>query len=111
MKAVAKVDAGICGFQTMIQANSTDNQHVTFTIQSDCEKIQTVAANLQGEEPIDAYSEIDSRTPSKIMETVSKTLIGCCSGCVVPVGFYKSMQIAAKLALPKDIEIKIEAFD
>ncbi|MGB9596019.1 MAG: DUF6951 family protein [Candidatus Poribacteria bacterium] len=32
---------------------------------------------------------------------------GCCSGCAVPVGIFKSMQVAAMLALPMDISIKI----
>ena len=38
MKTMAVVDAGICGFQTRIHADSDDAQNVTFKIVSGCEK-------------------------------------------------------------------------
>jgi hypothetical protein len=41
------------------------------------------------------------------MNTVRESLKGCCAGCAVPVGIFKSMQAAAGLALPKDITITI----
>jgi hypothetical protein len=41
------------------------------------------------------------------MTAVKETLTGCCAGCAVPVGLFKAMQVAAGLALPKDITIKL----
>lgn len=32
------IDAGICGFKTRVDADSSDNQHVSFKIESDCDK-------------------------------------------------------------------------
>jgi hypothetical protein len=31
----------------------------------------------------------------------------CCAGCAVPAGLFKAMQVAAGLALPKDITIRL----
>jgi len=42
-----------------------------------------------------------------VMATVREHLKGCCAGCAVPVGIFKGMQVAAGLALPKDITIKM----
>ena len=41
------------------------------------------------------------------MPLVRANLHGCCAGCAVPVGLFKAMQVAAGLALPKDIEIAL----
>ena len=38
-----------------------------------------------------------------------REMFHCCSGCAVPVGIFKGMQVAAGLALPKDIRIAIAA--
>ena len=32
---------------------------------------------------------------------------GCCEACVVPVAICKAMQVAANLALPKDVVVEI----
>ena len=43
-----------------------------------------------------------------IHQAVRSTLKGCCSGCAVPVGIFKAMQVAAGLALPAPLSIHIE---
>lgn len=105
----AKVDiaAGICGFRTVATAFAEDSQSVTFAITSDCEKIQGLAGKLAQAGPLDAYQEINPATPSVLMRTVRDHLCGCCAGCVVPAGLFKAMQVAAGLALPRDITIQI----
>ena len=106
---IAKVDiaAGICGFRTVATVTADDSQAVAFTINSDCEKIQKLAAKLTQAGPIDAYQEISPESPSVLMQTVRDNLCGCCAGCAVPAGLFKAMQVAAGLALPKDIIIKL----
>jgi hypothetical protein len=42
---------------------------------------------------------------------VRATLKGCCAGCAVPAGLFKAMQVAAGLALPKDINIRLTKED
>ena len=101
------MDAGVCGFHTTILTQSPDDQDVSFEITSDCAKIRGVAEALKTHGPVDAYAEINPAGQSAVMGIVRDNLKGCCAGCAVPVGLFKGMQLAAGLALPKDISIKI----
>ena len=107
MKATVEVDAGVCGFHTVATVISPDNQNVSFEVQSDCEKIRAVGEHLKGKGTIDAYQEISPAREGVLMQTVRSTLKGCCVGCAVPSGLFKAMQVAAGLALPKDITIRL----
>jgi len=107
MMATAKIDAGVCGFQTEVTASSEDGMFVEFEVTSDCEKIRGLGEALAARSPINAYEEISPASESVVMATVRECLKGCCAGCAVPVGIFKSMQAAAGLALPKDITITI----
>ena len=104
-----EINAGICGFVTNAKVASEDSQNVTFDVESQCEKIAMLGNNLSAKGPIDAYQEINPDGNSVLMGTVRETLKGCCAGCAVPVGLFKAMQVAASIALPKDISIRINA--
>ncbi len=99
-----KVEAGICGFVTEIEANSEDSQHVSFKVNTDCEKIKNLSEKLNS---FDAYNEIKEGFDGELFKVIMEELKGCCSGCAVPVGLFKSMQVAAMVALPKNISITI----
>jgi len=107
MKAIAEIDAGVCGFRTSAKVSSEDSQYVVFEVTSDCENIRRLAIAVKDREPIDAYQEISPAAEGILMSAVRATLRGCCAGCVVPAGLFKAMQVAAGLALPKDINIKL----
>ena len=107
MMATAQIDAGVCGFHTTSKATSEDGMLVEFEVQSDCEKLRGFAEALVAKGPINAYEEISPVGDSVVMATVRDCLNGCCAGCAVPVGLFKSMQVASGLALPKDIAIQI----
>ena len=111
MKANVEIDAGICGLQTKAQIVSNDGQNITFDVTTNCEKIVRLAQILREKGHIDAYQEISPGGPAVIMTAVKETLTGCCAGCAVPVGLFKAMQVAAGLALPKDINIKLTKED
>lgn len=104
MQARALIRAGICGFATTVVAVSDDDQNVTFEISSDCEKIRQLADRIP---PVDSYSEIGAGFDGAVHQAVRETLRGCCSGCLVPCGVFKSMQVAAGLALPAPASIEI----
>ena len=99
-----RVEAGICGFVTEIEASSEDSQHVSFKVDTDCEKIKNLSEKLTS---YDAYNEIKEGFDGELFKVIREELKGCCSGCAVPVGLFKSMQVAAMLALPKNISITI----
>jgi hypothetical protein len=104
MTAEVNIQAGICGFQTKVTSTSDDDQMVTLKIKSDCDKIRELAAAIDARNPLDGYQEL---MVSQILTTATAQLKGGCAGCVVPAGIFKAMQVAAGLAMPKDIEIKI----
>jgi len=60
---------------------------------------------------VDAYAEIQAGFAGQIHEAVKGALKGCCSGCVVPSGVFKAMQVAAGLALPADAGLRFGARD
>ena len=59
-------------------------------------------------EPVDAYSQLNPDGDNFAVALCRTSLKGCCSGCAIPVGLFRAMQVAAGLALPKDVHIQIE---
>ena len=99
------INAGVCGFTTTVTAESDDMQNVSFHVESDCENIRKLAANLP---VVDGYEEIGLGFDGAIYRVVRENLRGCCAGCVVPCGIFKSMQVAAGLALPAPVSMDIK---
>lgn len=108
MKCSARIEAGVCGFQTTVTADSPDEQMVTLSIASDCDKIAGLAAALNAK-PIDGYQEIAAGFGGVVLSAAREKLSGCCAGCAVPAAIFKAVQVAARTALPRDIEIKLSA--
>lgn len=101
----ATVRAGVCGFTSVITATSDDMQNVSFAVETDCETIKKLAASLP---VVDGYTEIGAGFDGGLHQAFRATFSGCCSGCAVPVGIFKAMQVAAGLALPSPVSIEIE---
>lgn len=104
MTAKASIYAGVCGFRTSITATSDDSQHVQFQVQSDCSKITEMAEGLP---TVDGYQEIADGFDGAVHGRVREVLRGCCSGCIVPPGLFKCMQVAAGLALPVNPTVEL----
>lgn len=107
MKATAHIEAGICGFKTCIQADGDELQNVTFTITSDCEKAGRFGEALIAKGPVDGYEEICTGSDGVVLTTAREYIKGCCAACAVPIGAFKAMQVAAGVALPKDVTLTI----
>ena len=107
MKSTIAVDAGICGFQTRIHAESDDMQTVTFRIASACAKASKFGEALAAKGPVDGYAELGAGADGVVLTTARETLKGCCAACAVPIGAFKAMQVAAGVALPKDVTLRI----
>lgn len=105
---VTKIAAGICGFHTTAHARSDDMQNVTLEVTSTCEKISAMAAGLG---IIDAYQEIGAGFDGIVLTAARATLRGCCAGCVVPAGLFKTVQVAGGVALPAVASITMERED
>ena len=107
MKVNVNIDAGVCGFHTRVTATSQDGQFVGFNIETGCDTIRKLADAIKEKDKVDAFTEINPGNESVILTSARSTLKGCCAGCAVPVGVFKAMQVAAGLALPKDIKIEM----
>jgi hypothetical protein len=102
------IHAGVCGFVTEVWATADDEARVTLEIASPCGNIQRLAACLSA---VDAYHEIGSGFDGEVLGAARATLKGCCSSCVVPNGIFKTMQIAAELALPRDVGMQFRVLE
>ncbi len=100
------IRAGVCGFCTEVTARSEDGQNVSLEIASDCEKIRGLAESLKS--PIDAYQEIGDGFDGVVLTATRAKLKGCCAGCAVPSGIFKTVQVAGGVALPASVSIAIE---
>ena len=107
MKTLVVADAGICGFQTRIHTESDDSQNVTFKIASECEKARAFGEALIAKGPVDGDTESGAGADGVILTTARERLKGCCAACAVPVGAFKAMQVAAGVALPKNVTLTI----
>jgi hypothetical protein len=107
--AWVRIDAGICGFVTEVQAASEDRQHVTIRVTSGCPDVIRLARKFEGE-TFDAYQEIGPcAQPGSMYETRIMRLCGSLPhvACPVPAGICKSVEVAAGLALPRDAHIQV----
>ncbi len=98
-----RIDAGICGFQTAIEAHSEDGQNVSLTIKSGCPDIMRMAESLKS---VDAYTAVFGKmTESPVYKLAAEH----CShaACPVPMGILKTIEVECSLALPKDVSVKI----
>jgi hypothetical protein len=98
------IQAGICGFRTTVRARSDDSQNVSLEIASTCEKIGALARELG---TIDAYREIGAGFGGVVHQAAIRHLQGCCAGCIVPSGVFKTVQVAGAVALPAPATITI----
>jgi hypothetical protein len=100
--AKTEIFAGICGFSTTVLATQ-EGEVCKLDIQSQCDAIQRMAADLTEVEP---FREISFR---RNMPQTMEAAIKYCkhAACPVPVGIIKAVEVAAGLALPADVTIKV----
>jgi hypothetical protein len=106
MRSRAEICAGVCGFATTVVADAPDEQMVALTITTNCDTIARLAEALMGQQ-IDAYQEISKGFNGAVLSAARAHLSGCCAGCAVPPGIFKSVQAAARVALPRSVSIEL----
>jgi hypothetical protein len=100
--AKAEIFAGNCGFTTQVEA-VMDGKVCKIQITSECAAIRKLAEELTEVNP---YNEISfKRAMPKIHELAHKHCAH--AACPVPSGITKAVEVEAKLALPKDVTIKL----
>ncbi|MCL5109234.1 MAG: hypothetical protein M1401_10280 [Chloroflexi bacterium] len=103
-KALVTVEAGICGFVTRIAAEMDEEGMVGVTIESDCQNCRGLARDFP---KIDPYGLLRGKAKDNaIFAAVARHPLH--QACAVPIGISKAVEVAAALALPRDVHIKIE---
>ena len=103
-RARATIDGGICGFQTRVLADADDSFDVRYSIETDCPRVLSYAAELGA---VNALVELALRHDATVLAAARDERHGACVGCVIAAGIYKTMQAAAGLALPAESRIDV----
>ncbi len=98
----AKIISGICGFTTDVEVRMSGSDCI-LSIESDCQAIQRLAAELC---QVDPFREITFRGDGPL--TLQLAVKHCPHpACPVPVGIIKAVEVEAGLALSADVTIEI----
>ena len=103
--ATADIHSGICGFITTVKAlaDEEDPRRVKLTITSNCTAVQRLASRLS---EVDPFREFTFRGAGpQTLQCAAENLTH--AACPVPSGIIKAVEVAAGLALPADVSIKI----
>jgi len=103
---VAKVEvfSGICGFKTKIVALPGEKRSVELTLESECPNIRKIIDSIGIVYP---FKELFGKLHESEVYKVTSSAIPHPS-CPVPAAVLKAVEVAAGLALPKDVHIAIE---
>jgi len=100
--AKSEISSGVCGHTTTVEA-TMDGKVCRLHITSSCKAIQQLAEELP---EVDPMKEISAKRATP--KTLEMGLKHCYhAACPVPVGIIKAVEVASRLALPKDVVIKI----
>lgn len=101
-----KIDPGVCGLITTVEAESEDGMEVTLKVKSGCESIRKMFEELG--DTFDAY-ELCLGKPGTgpLYEYAQEHFPGHCA-CPAIAGITKAVEVACRLALPKNASITFE---
>ena len=73
------------------------------------EKAKKFGESLASKGPVDGYAEIGAGAEGTVLTTARESLKGCCAACAGTIGAFKALQVAAGVALPKDVTLKMSS--
>ena len=105
-----QIQAGICGFSTIVKTEKKTGHTVVFTLQSECVNWQKFNDILGGKELNMIEELFKNRATGKVDSQVLNTALEMVPhiSCPVISGLLKSLEVCAGLALPKDASIVFE---
>jgi hypothetical protein len=101
--ARVEVQAGICGFKSNILITAEDEDIVHIKFSTTCPNMKPLEKELI---KADAMKECFSKVgESEIYQTCRKYCRH--SACPIPMAIIKGIEVASRLALPKNVEVRI----
>jgi hypothetical protein len=103
--ATVEIDAGVCGHATTVKATRGEGHSVKIAIESDCPQVRSLDAEI---DEVDALQQIGLR---KGLPPVLQIAYARCAhaACPVPAGVIKAIEVAAGLALPRDVSMRVSS--
>jgi hypothetical protein len=108
MDVRAEIQAGVCGFETVVKAHSDDGLVVRLCIQSDCPKVVAMANELT---ELDAMGEVLTKSLVEATPALLAAKHRLHASCLVPVGILKVVEASAGLALPTTSTVALTRVD
>lgn len=100
--AKAEIEAGACGFKSVVTA-WMEGKTCRISIQSECKAVERLGEALS---EVDPFQEITFRREGPL--TLRMASQYCTHpACPVPSGILKAVELAAGLNLPSDVSIKL----
>lgn len=99
---MTKVDVkpGSCGFSVSISADKGPGKAISVTIQTDCEMVQKMAADIK---TLDRFTALARFTTNPVYHAAAKHLKH--AACPVPSAILKAIEVEAGLNVAKDATI------
>jgi uncharacterized protein DUF6951 len=104
----AEIQAGACGFGTVVLAGSADGMTVQLRIDSDCPKVMAMANELA---EVQAMDEVLTKPLVETTPALLATKHRLHSSCPLPIGILKAVEAAAGLALPATCTVVLSRMD
>lgn len=101
-----KIDPGVCGLRTNVEAVSEDGMEVKVKVHSACKAVQKMMEELG--EDYDAYEVCLSKPGDNVFYEYASENFPVHAACPVISGIIKCMEAECKLALPQNVEIIFE---
>ena len=101
--ADVEVFSGVCGFNTVIQAETGGKYKATIHIESACPHVTKLAEKINGLGEVNAMNELFKKGQSQILASCTEILPHVT--CPVSVGILKALEACTGMALPKDATI------
>jgi hypothetical protein len=98
------VDAGICGFRSVVEARKRGEDTVSITIESECTQISQLNKTLGSMALTDIFTQA-GRNPVFARAQEAR----CHVTCSVPVAILKCAEVELGMALPRDASITFES--
>lgn len=101
-----KIEPGICGLNTHVEAVSEDGMGVTVSVVSSCKAVQKMFEDLGND--FDAYEICLSKPGQNPLYNYASEHFPGHASCPTIAGIIKCIEVECKLALPKTVQITFE---
>lgn len=102
-----KIEPGVCGLITHVEAESEDGMDVAIKISSDCKAVQQMFAALGDQ--FDAYEVCLSKPGENVFYQYASEHFPGHASCPTIAGIVKCIEAECKLALPRPAKITFES--